>query len=338
MTHARLVTAATARQVRAATRADRLGGTLAGIVADALKDALASVPDKDHPLRAGWHADAVKRAVQRLRAALARDLAAGLEATARWGHARTAAMLTARVKHTLPVRRPVREDPFAAAGLGDYEDYVIDPPAEWLIRFLAGPAPAKLTSLIDPDRAAGVVYRGVAAGHDRRRIARDLSAEFDGYAASARRVARTAGLQVATQTQLAASETLAGMIPAYQILSVLDNRVRPAHKERHGRLYHRVPKPGQFGFELMPQPPIDQPGNRLQFNCRCYLIPCFDDEPAPSAVPDAPSMARWFDAASPREQRMVTGADVWDAAVDRDGTATWAGVTDAATGGLSPLR
>ena len=335
MTHARLVTAATARQVRAATRADRLGGTLARIVADALRPALLAVPDKDHPLRAGWHADTIKRAVQHLRVTLAREFAAGLEDAARWGHARTAAMLTARVRRTLPARRAVAEDPFASSGLGAYEDYVIDPPPEWLIRFLAGPAPAKLTSLIDPDRAAGVVYRGVASGHDRKRIARDLSAEFDGYEASARRVARTAGLQVATQTQLAASETLAGMTPAYQILSVLDSRVRPEHRERHGRLYHRRPKPGQFGFDTMPQPPIDQPGNRLAHSCRCYLIPCFDDEPSPSAVPDAPSMARWFDDASPREQRMVTGSTLWDAAVERDGSATWAGVTDAATGELA---
>ena len=107
-----------------------------------------------------------------------------------------------------------------------------------------------------------------------KQIAADLTDVFDGYAGAARRVARTAGLQVATQTQLAVSEQIPDMVAGYELNTVLDERVRPEHRAAHGRRFYRVPKAGQRGMNEMPQPPIW--GGQVAWNCRCFLVPIIE--------------------------------------------------------------
>lgn len=71
-------------------------------------------------------------------------------------------------------------------------------------------------------------------------------------------------------------ETLVG----WQVISMLDDRVRPKHAERHGRIYYYNPRPerGERGFDDMPNPPYESPndGGVLAHNCRCVLVPVFE--------------------------------------------------------------
>lgn len=307
--HRKLVTVLARRRLKADWHAARLAGALARLVTQAAADLLAGLPDRPHPLESFRLADHARQTAALLSHRLRRRLRDGLEQLAGLTHAQTARTLTQRVRGTLPVRAVRREAqpphnprttpaqlplssrfrpafvPHIAVSeawtdyLDDYDAWVIDPPSADLIARLVGPAPDLLTRLIDPDRAARAVYDGIAAGKDRRGIAADLGELFGGFESSARRVARTEGLRVSTESALAASEQIADLIPAYQVLAVLDSRTRPDHRARSGTIYYRSPGRGQKGFGEMPRPPIEADG-RLSWNCRCVLAPVWSDDPA----------------------------------------------------------
>lgn len=63
----------------------------------------------------------------------------------------------------------------------------------------------------------------------------------------------------------------------WQVLGILDDRIRPAHRERHKTIYYANPKPGQKGYDEMPNPPYEADGS-LAHNCRCVVIPVFNDQ------------------------------------------------------------
>lgn len=287
--HRRLVTAAARYRLKSDYHTARLAGALAGPVRQTLAAVLADLPDKPHPLDAYRLADLAAARVRGLGHALRGRLRGGLEQLAGYGHAHAARLLTRRVRGTLPVRA-VRREAVAASRvteawtdyLDDYDGWVIDPPAADLIARLVGPAPDTLTRLLDPQRASRVVIDGIARGADRRTIAAELADVFGGYEAAARRVARTEGGRISTEVQLAASEQIADLIPAYQVLAVLDRNTREDHRKRSGTIYYRQPSRGQLGLDHMPRPPLDwTPGGWVTaFNCRCVIVPCWlaDDD------------------------------------------------------------
>ncbi len=244
----------------------RLGGSLALEIERVRKAVMAQADHLEN--RPADFAHLVKTAVLHLKRKLPEMLGRGLIALAQRYHLRAAQILTAKEKHIL------REDWWGDLKnlASEYANLIIQPPsADWL-RQLVGPAHSRLTTLINPDDAAAQVYAGISRGWDRRAIAKDLERIFGGFEVSARRIARTQGLAVATQTQLAASESIPDEVIGYEISAVLDERTRPEHRKRDGTRYYRHPKAGQKGFDVMPQPPVD-PGGKLAHNCRCFLIP-----------------------------------------------------------------
>ncbi len=159
-------------------------------------------------------------------------------------------------------------------GWRDYLRLILPAPAIDFLENIVGPLWRRVVGVINPERASQAVLQGIAAGKDRREIAKDLEDVFEGYETAARRVARTAGLQVATQTQLAASESIPELVAGYELNTVLDDRVRPEHRAAHGRRFYRVPKAGQRGLDQCPQPPIWN--GQVAWNCRCFLIPIIE--------------------------------------------------------------
>lgn len=199
--------------------------------------------------------------------------------------------------------RPNEDDRFNSGGggfnlpgfqLGGGEP-IIEPPSAFEIARIVGPAPLRLTKLFDVDRTAAIVWQGIAEGKDRRAIARDLSKVLSGDMVAARRVARTEGLRVATAVHLQTAEQIPDLVIGYQIHATLDTRTRPEHRDRHGTIYYRNPKPGQKGFAEMPQPPVD-PGGVIAYNCRCFLAPVFDG--VPTLIPTSAPQKRLAAAAS----------------------------------------
>lgn len=136
----------------------------------------------------------------------------------------------------------------------------------WLDRLKA------MTKLADPETLASRIASLVQDGFSISSIAREIRPVVQGVQASARRVARTAGLWIAHEAEFHTYEQLGTMVSGYQIHAVLDHATRPEHRKRDGRKYYREPRAGQRGFGEMPRPPREADG-KWAFNCRCFLSP-----------------------------------------------------------------
>lgn len=292
------LTRAERRHRAALVRAARMGGALAKRIRDGLDVCLDGLPERPGPhdlLRVRGH---VQTAVEIMRRVLGDRFRQMLMAAAEREHWLSAVELTRAVNGARSegvgmavvlndlgrVRvgghshghhgREVPEGDFVSEGWRDYAKLILPAPALDFLERIVGPLWRRVVGAINPERAGNAVLQGIAAGKDRRQIAADLTDVFDGYQVAARRVARTAGLQVATQTQLAVSEQVPEFVAGYELNTVLDERVRPEHRAAHGRRFYRVPKRGQRGLEEMPQPPIWS--GVVAWNCRCFLVPIIE--------------------------------------------------------------
>ncbi len=67
----------------------------------------------------------------------------------------------------------------------------------------------------------------------------------------------------------------------WQVLGILDNRIRPKHRHRHGDTFYYHPRPerNERGMDECPNPPYESPrdGNTLAYNCRCRIVPLFGE-------------------------------------------------------------
>ena len=212
---------------------------------------------------------------------------------------------------------------------------------------------AAQTKLAPPDQVAALVIQGMAAGQTVQQLAKSMEPAVQGVRSSAQRVARTEGMRVAHAARLAAFDDLGDMVIGYQIHATMDWRVRPHHAARNGNIYYKNPGAGQLSVAEMPQPPIEEDGT-VAFNCRCYLTPVFDADPAiendpalkalftdndKKLVADPVVYSEWFSNATEQERK-------WAVGVRRLATAqkkllpgeqlTWANVLDPVTGQLIP--
>jgi SPP1 gp7 family putative phage head morphogenesis protein len=258
------LTPAERRHRAAIVRAARMGGALAVRIRSALSVCVDALPERPGPhdlLRMRAH---VETAVELMRRVLGERFRQMLMSAAEREHFLTA------VELTRASRRGRTEEAWT-----DYLRLVVPAPAFDFLERIVGVAHRALTRLIDPQRASNVVLQGVAAGKNRKQIADDLEDVFGGFERVARRVARDEGIRVATQTQLAVSEQVPDLVAGYEINSVLDDRVRPEHRKRHGHKFYRTPKAGQRPLSDCPQPPLEADGSWAH-GCRCFLIPIIE--------------------------------------------------------------
>lgn len=211
---------------------------------------------------------------------------------------------------------------------------------------------AAQTRLAPPDQLAAIVTQQMAAGSTIDQMARTMAPAVQGVRTSARRVARTEGMRVAHAARLAAFEDLGDMVVGYQIHATMDWRVRPAHAARNGTIYYRNPRPGQPSMAEMPNPPMEADGT-VAFNCRCYLSPVLDVDPAiendPAAkalftnndkklIPDPVTYSEWYQTASEQEKRWAVGTRrlaTMRRKLDRE--PTWSDFLHPETGQLMPV-
>ena len=131
----------------------------------------------------------------------------------------------------------------------------------------------RLTALAAPDALAARIAAAVGAGRSVQQIARDIRPLVQEVQASARRVARTAGLWVAHEAERDVYRGLEGdLIAGYTVRAVLDRATRKEHRERDGHQFFCRPTAGQRGMDQCPHPPREANGS-WAFNCRCYLTP-----------------------------------------------------------------
>lgn len=128
---------------------------------------------------------------------------------------------------------------------------------------------ARLTALSAPDALAAQVASGVQQGWSVERIAREIRPVVQEVQASARRVARTAGLWIAHEAERDVYRGLEGdLIAGYTVRAVLDRATRTVHRERDGHQFFCRPTAGQRGMDQCPHPPREADGT-WAFNCRC---------------------------------------------------------------------
>lgn len=262
------------RQLSAYTVARRLGGTLARIIDQHLSVVLAAIPAEPTPYSLRGVAELTGRAFASMRVKIPQTLEAGLRTLAARTRFKAAKLLTIAARKA---NKRKREDDVADMlnALADYENLIIQAPTLSELRRIVGFAPEALTRYFEPQMASDTVLFGISQGWTRQRIIRELTALFDGAKVAARRVARTEGLRVATQTTLAVSETIPELVYGYRINAVDEGHnptSRPEHRKRHGTIYYRAPKGSQKGLDKMPQPPHEADGE-LAYNCRCFLEP-----------------------------------------------------------------
>lgn len=122
--------------------------------------------------------------------------------------------------------------------------------------FLSSPRP----DLVDPRLHAAQLVTSYSQGRTIDEIAEDLLPIAENVRASARRVARTWGLDVAQTTMFEATEQLgADVVIGYRIEAMPNPDSREWHQERSGTVYYREPGQDQKGFMQMPRPPREAP-------------------------------------------------------------------------------
>lgn len=365
----RLAAHAGTRQVEVSIRADRTAAAVDRAVLRVWR-ALLGLAKRGHT---SW-SEAVPIAgdlARNLPGLIAREIALELERLARWSR-----QTAVRAIREFPVEilrsaayqtvRPLREedesndlfpsftDLWAPLRSPDPQDldktellrYLFPPPTQqqvdqviyssgWQDRIAAG------TRLASPALIAGTLARGLAIGQSREEIARDLEPIVQGVRSSAKRVARTEGLRVASAVQHQAHEQLGDLVIGWQIHATLDQNTRPEHAARSGTIYYRNPKPGQPGLDQMPHPPAEADGSTA-FNCRCYLTPILSDpgevsDFTPPEPPDPIVYRDWFDQADERRRRLAVGTRRYSAVKELLGeTPAWEHFLDPDTGSLLP--
>ncbi len=123
-------------------------------------------------------------------------------------------------------------------------------PFDWMA--IGGDAAKKIPEDL-ASQYAGLVSQGLS----QRDIAKEIKPYLDGSRMRAARFARTFGMHVAHEAQLAADDGLGDLLVGYQIREVHDEWSRSWHAARDGTIYHKNPKPGQLGFDRMPRPPLE---------------------------------------------------------------------------------
>lgn len=116
----------------------------------------------------------------------------------------------------------------------------------------------------DPDLMAQTIASSFALGKTPQEIAKDLRPAVAEVGSTARRIARTYGMQISHAVTREAHEQLGDLLVGYQTHAQFDSNTRSWHASRSGTIYYAKPTEGQKGYFQMPNPPLeaDDPNER----------------------------------------------------------------------------
>lgn len=204
-----------------------------------------------------------------------------------------------------------------------------------------------------PGDLANLLAQGIAAGKTQQQVAKDLLPYFEGARTRAKRSARTFGILVAHEGQMACHEQLGDLVTGYQVHATHDERTRPEHARRDGTIYYKEPESGQKGMDEMPRPPLEGDGS-IGWNCRCWMTPVLTPldalvkSPEKQAVftqaqgklvPDPIEYSNWFNRAPERKRTQAVGVRRYYAVADKlQRKPVYADFIDSESGGLLPAK
>lgn len=151
-----------------------------------------------------------------------------------------------------------------------------------------------------------------------------LSQYFASMRNEAYKISRTSVSGMVAKTTRKAFDSLPTDLIGFQVHGIMDNRIRPAHKERNGTIYYKKPRYENPGFDEMPNPPYEADGS-IAWNCRCWLTPVmkldakkfFDFKGR--IIPDAKIFNSWFRNTTKAKQLLAVGVKRYQLASKRLG-------------------
>lgn len=188
---------------------------------------------------------------------------------------------------------------------------------------------SKVTNL---DKVAEIIAEGKARGWKLETIVNKVKPFVQNYAASARRLVRTEIAALENKQLEKTFEVFDDVIAGYQIINPLDERTRPTHAIRAGRIYWKDERK-KYTASMRPSLPDAA-------NCRCTYAPILRDIPPPElakAIPttaDPRTYAGWFNKQPDDVKRKVVGGARWDAMKDKADRPSWYDAVDPKSGEL----
>lgn len=186
-------------------------------------------------------------------------------------------------------------------------------------------------------KVARILIDGTSKGKSYRQLQRDLQQELGITRSQAKRIARTEGARVSTESNFASYDKLGTAVIGFMIHATPNPDSRYWHRERSGTIYYKNPGPGQKGLRQMPKPPMEaeDPAERppdapqLASNCLCFISAVFQplDNLKPNlvhnvdgtVVPDVLTYADWFQTQPERMKRKAVGSKRFDAVTKKHG-------------------
>jgi len=159
------------------------------------------------------------------------------------------------------------------------------------------------------DKIAKAIASGVASGKSTEEVAKKVLPHVKRVHASAIRIVRTESARIHNQMAEETFKQFDSIIGGYQVLNPLDERTRPYHAQRAGRIYWKDQR-RKWNVSNRPELP-DAP------NCRCTYAPVLK-KAAPKNLAIGPPVdtdlyAGWFNRQSDATKRRVVGVTRFNA-------------------------
>lgn len=166
--------------------------------------------------------------------------------------------------------------------------------------------------LTNKDAVAQAIADGFEKGLKFETIVKRVKPHVQDFTSSARRIVRTELARIENQMMEETFKAFAGIIEGYQIINPLDERTRPLHGIRAGKIFwaKKGMKPHASERPELPDAP----------NCRCCYAPILTapvpDELKNGPRPDSRSYAEWFNRQPDKVKAKVVGKKRWMAVKD----------------------
>lgn len=170
----------------------------------------------------------------------------------------------------------------------------------------------------NPERLANELVTSIALGEPQGELVKRVDKLVGPLHGTSKMIARNEAARVAEAANKESWQALGELQAGVQVIAVLDERTRPEHAARSGRIYWNEGTPN---VRDAPNPPYEADGT-LAYNCRCTLAPVLAppgdvaDNPALQAAfrnadgdfaPDPAAYDVWFRNADKRRQMAAVG-------------------------------
>jgi SPP1 gp7 family putative phage head morphogenesis protein len=180
------------------------------------------------------------------------------------------------------------------------------------------------------DKVARILAEGLAQDLDPNEIARRIAPFVKEYADAAKRLLRTESSRIHNEVLERTFEQYDDLIVGYQIIGILDDRIRPHHATRHGKIWYTHKAPHASDRPQLPDEP----------NCRCtYTVLLRDGLRRPGVpIPSSRTYHAWFDRQTIATKQKIVGKRRWKEVKSKISRPSWNDFINPSSGRLIKLE